>query len=411
MTNRHSRTPLMNLSVGMGVGISALIAVTLQANAVFAQQWVDKNFMSKRGAKFINRGEEVTDKIQFHVFTVEKVEGDLLWTGEAWIKKEEVIELGKAAAYFSDLVKKDPMEAVNYERRGYAFYWQGDSDKAIQDYDRAIQLDPRMAIAYQNRGVARYFKFEYDKAIENFAEAIRLDARLATAHEFRGLSRAAIGDFANAIEDFDQLIRLRPNNAEALRTRGKAWLFKGDKENSIRDYTAAIRLAPGDVSGYENRGRIWDFYGEYEKAIEDFSEMIRLAPANGNGLVFRAMSFENRGDHEKAINDLQEASKIQEPNAVSYNLLAWILATCPDEKLRDGKRAVALATKACALEEFKNSGPIDTLAACFAEVDDFEKAVMYQNKAIELNADPNLVKEITARLELYQKGQPFRQAK
>src|SRR5262249_19208480 len=61
--------------------------------------------------------------------------------------------------------------------------------------------------------------------------------------------------------------------------------------------------------------------------------------------------------------------------------LAWLWATGPDG-VRDGKRAVEAATRACELTDWKENEFLDTLAAAYAEVGDFDKAVEYQKKAV-----------------------------
>ncbi len=73
-----------------------------------------------------------------------------------------------------------------------------------------------------------------------------------------------------------------------------------------------------------------------------------------------------------------------------------------------GKRAVAAATKACELTEWKAPLMLDTLAAAYAEAGDFERAVKWQTKANELYSDPKEKTEGERRLKLYQAKQPYR---
>jgi tetratricopeptide (TPR) repeat protein len=91
-----------------------------------------------------------------------------------------------------------------------------------------------------------------------------------------------------------------------------------------------------------------------------------------------------------------------------YNNLAWLLATCSEASIRNGKRAVELALKACELTECKKWYYIGTLGAAYAEVGDFTQAIKYQTQA--LNMENVSEKDRTAaqqRLNLYQQGKPY----
>ena len=93
----------------------------------------------------------------------------------------------------------------------------------------------------------------------------------------------------------------------------------------------------------------------------------------------------------------------------SLNNLAWNLATSRAPALRDGKRAVELAKRACELSSREDPTHLDTLAAAFAEVGNFDAAVKTQLEAIRLisKGDPS-EKGYRDRLELYQAKRPYR---
>jgi tetratricopeptide (TPR) repeat protein/serine/threonine protein kinase len=102
--------------------------------------------------------------------------------------------------------------------------------------------------------------------------------------------------------------------------------------------------------------------------------------------------------------DREDASK-------TMNSLAWLYATYFMEQFRNGSKAVMYATKACASTNWKNSVFIDTLAAAYAEIGDFESAIKWQKKAINLLTDEDREKkesEFKERLALYQSGKPYR---
>jgi len=95
-------------------------------------------------------------------------------------------------------------------------------------------------------------------------------------------------------------------------------------------------------------------------------------------------------------------------SSATLNSLAWSLATSPFPSLRDGQEAIALATKACESTEWGKATYLDTLAAACAEAGEFEEAVKWQQKAIEL-APWDHAERFKTRLDLYQNGKPHRE--
>jgi tetratricopeptide (TPR) repeat protein len=179
-----------------------------------------------------------------------------------------------------------------------------------------------------------------------------------------------------AAEYYSEYLQTHPNSAWAHNLRGWTWYEKGDYDKALADYDAAVRLDPQDAVAYNNRGGIWQKKGEYEKALKDYNAAIRLDPREIMG----------------------------------YNSLAWLLSTCPADGQRDGKRAVAMARQACTLSDWKDPYSIDTLAAAYAELGNFEEAVRWQNKAVGmLNANREPGKAARERLALYREKRPYRE--
>lgn len=87
---------------------------------------------------------------------------------------------------------------------------------------------------------------------------------------------------------------------------------------------------------------------------------------------------------------------------------AWIMATSPQSDLRDGRAAVEMARKAAALAKHKDPRNLDTLAAAYAEMAQFSKAISTENEAIALAQEDDQKREYQSRLKLYQARSPFR---
>ena len=60
------------------------------------------------------------------------------------------------------------------------------------------------------------------------------------------------------------------------------------------------------------------------------------------------------------------------------------------------------------MTEWSEVGFLDTLAAAHAECGEFEDAVKWQEKALELVGNPEQKSDFLSRLELYQQRKPAR---
>lgn len=117
-----------------------------------------------------------------------------------------------------------------------------------------------------------------------------------------------------------------------------------------------------------------------------------------------------RGDFGRALAEYDRAIKLDVMSHYMHGDYAWILATCPDQRFRDGKKAIASATQACELTEWRGPMSLDTLAAAYAENGDFAQAVAWQQKAIALlPADSPVRAGYLGRLTLYRAGRPYRE--
>jgi tetratricopeptide (TPR) repeat protein len=376
---------------------------------------------------------------------------------------EKARDYDKAIAICTDLISRNPKLAPAYTARSFAYKQNGDFDKAIVDLNKAVRLDPKAVnyvyrgIAYNGRGAATLSLTDQDKAIADYTEAIRLDPKSAQAYYDRGNAfsdKAALTEsevtFDKAIADFNAALQLRPRYAYAHGGRGGAYLRKGELDKAVADlneaiqldpmfsqaydnlgtcymcqgeyakanaqFSKSIQLSPNAVYSYLNRGMAYIYTGDYDKAIIDFSNAIRLAQKNalwsarayrGRGLVYA-----RKGDYGKAQSDFNNAIHTGSKDCYVYNSIAWFLATCPEARFRDGRRAIEYAVDASKLAKRTDSYPLDTLAAAYAEAGDFEQAMKSEERFLQF---PNLSADRRAdakvRLMLYQSHTSYRDDK
>jgi tetratricopeptide (TPR) repeat protein len=150
--------------------------------------------------------------------------------------------------------------------------------------------------------------------------------------------------------------------------------------------------------------------GRLRKAIEIYNQVLDKQSDNILALRNRSDAYLTLGEHTAAIADFEEALKLAADDPALLNNLAWVLATSPDAEIRDGKRAVELATKACELTDYNQAHILSTLAAAFAESGDFGTAIEWSKKAVDLD-DSEQLEQLTKELASYRGGEPWRERK
>jgi len=115
-------------------------------------------------------------------------------------------------------------------------------------------------------------------------------------------------------------------------------------------------------------------------------------------------------EYGKAIAAFQEAIKFNPKSAIPYNQLAWMLATCPDARYRDGKTAVESAKRAYQLDRGRDWIILATLGEAYGENGEFAVAITWEKKALGLAVDEKDKETCRSRLRVFEQGKPYHEA-
>jgi Flp pilus assembly protein TadD len=229
------------------------------------------------------------------------------------------------------------------------------------------------------------------------------------------------------ISEESGLAQSRPGWGEIWQQRmtiGQAQLdsaFKLAESGKVNEALAmidqVIATDPSNWRSYFLKSAVLILAKRGDEALKQIDTSINLARRSNvsAGLLSelyesKARSCMDYGRYDEAKKSLEQAVHLQPSDPTTLNDLAWMLATSKDLRMRDGRRAVAIATKACTLSSWKNAFSIDTLAAACAQAGDFAEAVKYQELAIaQLNADDRKAQMpgMEQRLQQYSSGQTF----
>ncbi len=242
-----------------------------------------------------------------------------------------------------------------------------------------LARNPDCWMAQNNLGYLLRGQGSIEKAIEHYQKAIRLNPNFSEVRNNLGLALADEGRFDEAIKNYYEAIQLDPNNPEAPNNLGLALATEGRFDEAIKNYYRAVQINPNYFEALNNLGLALGTEGRFEDAIKNYRKAIQLNP-----------------NFSEALDNL-----------------AWMLATGPDDRLRNGAEAARLAERACGLTHLSQPLFIGTLAAAYAECSRFPEAVTTAEKAERLAValgQPVVAAKNRQLLELYRAGKPFHES-
>ncbi len=373
-------------------------------------------------------GEDVDPKVQAEAYARRAA-------GQSDVKLQQE-DLDKA-------IELDADQAEYLLMRARHHFGQKNFDKSLEDVDQVLEAHDESAAAHELRGTILAAQEKPEEALEALNRATELAPNALTPYLHRSQIYANLGNLEQAVAEATKIVEMQPQSPLGLLIRSNLYLQDQKAEEALSDIDKALALAPNDPSTLLTKARILAALGREKEALEQleqtaqaapqvalylqvgqfamqlemprraiaaFDKALELEPNNPLVLRFRGDAKLNISDHKGAVEDFEAALKQNADDQGLLNNLAWVLSTSPNDEVRDGKRAVELATKACELSEFKLAHILSTLAAAYAETGDFEQAQKWAAKAVELEGEGEDSPQLAQELENYRQGKPFREA-
>jgi len=185
----------------------------------------------------------------------------------------------------------------------------------------------------------------------------------------------------------------------------------GENDARVAYCRDAIRFDPDDVPAH-----LWlsdtqlqlNRFEEQRDSLEKAKSLLDECYWSRSGLrLLLGMHEQGVGHFSEAIQHYERTIVDGWPHHAAYQRLAWLLATCPDDALRDGQRAVEVAERHATDGEEVDWWHRSVIAAAYAEIGQFERAVELQQLALKETTEPNR-SMAELRLDLYKQGKPYR---
>jgi tetratricopeptide (TPR) repeat protein len=239
---------------------------------------------------------------------------------------------------------------------------------------------------------------------------LRIDPACTEAYCNLGNILLQQGRIADAIADYREALRTNPASANAHYNLGNAEAQQGRIEEAAGEYREALRNEPTLAEASNSLGYLLLQQGRTEEAVAQFNEALRNNPTYAEAQSNLGKGLFQLGRTAEAIGAIRKALELKPSNAEIQNNLAWLLACAPQLALRDGARAVQLATQASQSTGGSNPLILRTLAAAYAGDGQYAKAVQAAQTALQLaesQSNSALANALRREMKLYEAGQPF----
>lgn len=202
-----------------------------------------------------------------------------------------------------------------------------------------------------------------------------------------------------------------PGNPRAHVNLGNALVREGKLDAAVVHFEEALRITPSDPQAHYNMGLVLLRAGDLAAATAALRAAVEADSTMAAAHHDLGIALLQQGHYEEALAEFQAAIARDHDYAGALNNLAWLRATCPDDRLRDGIEAVQRAERAVWLTRQVDLEMLDTLAAAYAEAGRFDDAVATAERALEKATRANradLQAKLASRLDLYRVHRPVR---
>jgi tetratricopeptide (TPR) repeat protein len=221
---------------------------------------------------------------------------------------------------------------------------------------------------------------------ELMRDTLAKDATAWPAENDLGVMLAQRNDLTGAATHFEASLRVNPENPEAQANLGRLLAMRGQFDEALGHYQIALRADPRNADVREGLATALQALGREREALVQLTLAAHFSAKVQARLGVAALHY--RAGHFRAAAEAYRAALAKQPDTVeALNNLAWMLATCSDDTVRNGDEAVQLAERACRITEFKQSFVMSTLAAAYAEAGRFAEAISTAEAAMRLQLD------------------------
>jgi tetratricopeptide (TPR) repeat protein len=338
-----------------------------------------------------------------------------------------------AVKYLEDALAVDPEAESLHSPLAIAYRGLGQLDKAEphlrQWRNRDILLpDPlrqeldlvlESGLSYELRGVRALEAKDWTTAAAFFRKGLELtrdNTQLGRSlHHKLGTALFMKGDVHTAQEQFETVVGMAPpdgvdeSTAKAHYSLAVLMSSTGPSHDAIEHFSAAVKYQPSYIEAHVGLADALRQSGRAAESLHEYEETLRLNPRAPSARLGYAKALVRLRRYRDALDWLTKGTALYPDQTELSIALARLLAAAPDDRVRDGRRALGIVQELFKSHKSPDLG--EAMAMTVAELGDYEQAAAIQRGVMAASEKAGLkdaVRRMEGNLRLYEHHQACR---
>lgn len=328
-----------------------------------------------------------------------------------------------AAEGLEEILALEPSATAAHYPLGQAYLSLGESERA-QEHLRQREAadirpaDPLMAAldrllesaqAYETRGIEALDREDWDSAVAAFRRGLEIDPEDAELRHRLGTALYLRGDIRTARTELERAAAESPELAQAQYSLGVLLQDEGRHREAAHRFAAALRARSSYTEARLRLAFSLRRSGDAEGALAEYRQVSRTDPDLVEAAFGEAMALVVLHRWGAARTRLEQAVEAHPRDPGVAHALARVLAAAPDERVRDGERALTLVDRLASQGRTLELG--ETMAMALAEVGAYPRAAALQRDLVTGAGRAGLtgmIPRLETNLRRYERGEPCR---
>lgn len=198
----------------------------------------------------------------------------------------------------------------------------GDMDRALAAFARAIEVNPRLTSAHMGMADIYRVRGDYNRAEESYGQAAKLQPRSFDPQYYHGLMLHLLDRVSEAVQAYLRALSIRPDDFKTNLNLATAYYQLDENALALPYAVRAVEIEPKDGSARFNLGAVYAAMNRHREAVQEYqqaAELMELTPAL---LMNLAESLGKLERYEEMANAIAQVNRI-EPTAASHERLGY----------------------------------------------------------------------------------------